>query len=323
MVVQAVERLNGIVPSNQIVIVTSKALVQPIRDLLGDDSPVGILGEPIGRDTAAAIALGSAWVKRRDPEGVLCVLTADHLIGDLPIFGETIKMGMYACKNNDVLMTIGISPNEPSSAYGYIESGDLWKKFGPLDFFRVRRFVEKPNAQTAAQYIAANNYYWNSGMFIWATQSIERAFTYHRPQLASMMVKWAACPSDEAMQSAIDEDFPKLDKISIDYAVMEKADNIVMCRGGFSWDDVGSWPALEGHLPKDSDSNACIGDVAAVGSARNIVVSEGRLTALVGVEDLVIVQSDGVTLVCSKSSAQDIKALVSSLRLQANRSGLL
>ena len=138
-----------------------------------------------------------------------------------------------------------------------------------------------------------------------------------------MMNDWAKCPNDDAFQAAIEDDFQKLDKISIDYAVMEKADNIVMCRGVFSWDDVGSWPALEAHLPMDSNSNACLGDVESVASTRNIVVSEGRLTALVGVDNLVVVQSEGVTLVCSKTRAQEIKTLVSALRLQAKHSGLL
>ena len=323
MVVQAVDRLTGVVPAENIVIVTSKSLVQPIREMLGSESPVGILGEPIGKDTAAAIALGAAWVKRRDPDGVFCVLTADHVIGDLPKFCDTLKMGMDACSSNDILITIGIVPTEPSSAYGYIETGEVWKNIGSLDFFHVRRFVEKPDVQTATKYLAENRYFWNSGMFIWSTRSIERAFCKYRHQLASMMNDWAKCPNDDAFQAAIEDDFQKLDKISIDYAVMEKADNIVMCRGVFSWDDVGSWPALEAHLPMDSNSNACLGDVESVASTRNIVVSEGRLTALVGVDNLVVVQSEGVTLVCSKTRAQEIKTLVSALRLQAKHSGLL
>lgn len=323
LIVQAVERLAGVVPPERIVIVTNASLVAPIRELLGEGSPVGVLGEPVGRDTAAAVAIGAAWVRRRDPEGVFCVMTADHIIGNLPVFRNTLQQGMALCAANDVLMTIGIEPAEPSSAYGYIEAGDAWTSAGEIDFFQVRRFVEKPDADTARTYLATGRYAWNSGMFVWSVRSIQSAFGKFRPVLAERLAAWSACGGDKELQAALDRDFEALEKISIDYAVMEKADNIVMCKGAFEWDDVGSWPALQSHLPTDGQGNATKGDVAAFGSSGNIVVSEGRLTALVGVSHLVVVQAEGVTLVCDKDRSQDIKGLLAELRLQQNRDRIL
>lgn len=323
LILQAVDRLAGLVAPERILIVTNESLVAPIRELLGQGSPVGVLGEPVGRDTAAAIAAGAAWIKRRDPEAVFCVLTADHVIGNLPTFRDILERGMELCARHDVLMTIGIDPTEPSSAYGYIEAGDRWQKSGDVEFFQVRRFVEKPDVETARGYLATGRYAWNSGMFVWSVRNIFKAFEEFRPALAERIEAWSACPDDAAFQAALERDFPVLDKISIDYAVMEKARNLVVCKGTFAWDDVGSWPALESHLPKDGQGNATKGDVEALDSARNIVVSDGRLTALVGVDDLVVVQAEGVTLVCSKARSQDIKGLLARLRTGQNRETIL
>ncbi|MGD9613256.1 MAG: mannose-1-phosphate guanylyltransferase [Kiritimatiellia bacterium] len=323
LILQAVDRLAGVVPPERILIVTNESLVAPIRDLLGQGSPVGVLGEPVGRDTAAAIAAGAAWIKRRDPAAVFCVLTADHVIGDLPVFRDVLARGLELCAQHDVLMTIGIAPAEPSSAYGYIEAGDLWLKSGAVEFFRVQRFVEKPDGDTARGYLASGRYAWNSGMFVWSVRNIHRAFADFRPALAEKIDVWSACADDAEFLAALARDFPALEKISIDYAVMEKARNIVVCKGTFAWDDVGSWPALESHLPKDGRGNAMKGDVEVLDSARNIVVSDGRLTALVGVDDLVVVQAEGVTLVCRKDRSQDIKGLLAQLRAQKRRDEIL
>ena len=323
LILQAVDRLAGIVPPERTLIVTNQALAAPIREMLGEGSPVGVLGEPVGRDTAAAIAAGTAWIRRRDPNAVFCVLTADHIIGDLPLFRDTLSRGLALCARHDVLMTIGIEPTDPSSAYGYIETGEPWEKSGTIEFFRAKRFVEKPDATTAKEYLASGRYAWNSGMFAWSVRSIHKAFSEFRPVLAEKIEAWSACAGERAFQDALERDFPGLEKISIDYAVMEKAKNIVVCKGAFAWDDVGSWPALESHLPKDGQGNAALGDVEALDSGDNVVVSEGRLTALVGVRNLVVVQADGVTLVCDKNRSQELKALLAKLRTQPGRDTIL
>ena len=326
LICQAVDRLAGVVPPERTVIVTNASLVEPIRELLPAGSGTGILGEPVGRDRAAAIAAGAAWIRRRDPEAVFCVLTADHIIGDLDVFRGTLSAALELCGERDVLMTIGIQPTEPSSAYGYIALGELEEERGGFEFFRAAEFKEKPTREVAEKYLAEGNTLWNSGMFAWSAASLRKAYGACAPRLGELMDKWTACADDAAQLAAMAEDFPGLEKISIDYAVMERADNILACRGRFAWDDVGSWPALEGHLPKDAAGNAVKGNVEEVASAGCIVVDgdeAGRLTALVGVKDLIVVQAEGVTLVCDKAHSQDIKALVAKLRARGDCGGLL
>lgn len=323
LICQAIARLQGVVPPERTVVVTNASLVEPIRKLLPAGSPVGLLGEPMGRDTAAAIAAGAAWIRRRDPKAVFCVLTADHVIGDVPLFQQTLARSLEIASDEPYLLTIGIEPTEASSAYGYIALGDEFKKIGGLAFHRSGGFREKPDRATAEKYLAEGNVLWNSGMFIWSLDSLLAAYEKSAPHLARRVEAWSAEPDDAAQLAAMARDFPELPKISIDYAVMEKADNIIVCRGTFAWDDVGSWPALDKHLPHDAADNAVLGDVVAEGSARNIVLSQGRLTALVGVEDLVVVQAEGVTLVCKKSRSQEIKALLATLRGQPGRDAVL
>lgn len=323
LICQAISRLEGLVPPERVVVVTNESLVEPIRQLLPANSPVGILGEPVGRDTAAAIAAGAAWIRRRDPEAVFCVLTADHVIGDVPLFQLTLAEAMDIAARTPQLLTIGIEPTEPSSAYGYIVLGDLYECRGPLAFHLSGGFREKPDAETAKAYLAAGNVLWNSGMFVWSMESLLAAYRKSAPHLADRLLDWSAVADDAALLEAMRRDFPALPKISIDYAVMEKADNIVVCRGRFPWDDVGSWPALDAHLPHDAAGNAVLGDVVAHGAKGNIVLSDGRLTALVGVEDLIVVQTADVTLVCPKARSQDIKALLATLRAQPGRDAIL
>lgn len=323
LLLQAVERLHGLIPPERILIVTNISLVQPIRALLGAASPIGILGEPVGRDTAAAITAGAAWFKRRDPNATLCVLTADHIIGDLPIFTTTLRNALTLCATQDVLITIGIPPASPSTAFGYIESGPLAARIGPTEFRRALRFHEKPPRPLAEQYLAHGAFYWNSGMFIWSLPSLHRALARHRPHLANCLDAWSAAADDNAFLALLNRDFPPLEKISIDFALMEHADNVFVCPARFAWDDVGSWTALDAHLPHDNNGNAVLGTTAALHATNNIIVSPHHLTALIGVSDLVVAQADGVTLVCHKNHAQNIKTLLATLRERSDCLNLL
>ena len=324
LLLQAIERLEGLIPPERIVVVTNHSLVAAIREFLPPDSPVGVIGEPVGRDTAAAITAGAAWIRRRDPGAVFCVLTADHVIGDLPLFRDTLRACLARCAREDVLMTIGIRPTEPSSAYGYIALGEKVADDGGIEVFRAAAFKEKPTREVAERYLAEGRSLWNSGMFVWSLDAFSAALARHRPQLADCLARWGAAPSDDALLDALGRDFPGLEKISVDYALMEHADNILAARGTFAWDDVGSWPALESHLPLDPSGNAVRGDVVAENAHRNIVFGgDGRLVALVGVDDLVVVQTPGATLVCHKSHSQEIKGLLAQLRSQPGREPLL
>ncbi len=323
LIAQAVDRLDGLVPPENVFVVTNAELIDATRKAAPLLPPENIVGEPIGRDTAAAVACGGALVKARDEEGVFAVLTADQVMGDLNLFSATLKGGMDLAEQNDILVTIGIEPAYPSTGFGYIESGDTFATESGVEFRKANRFVEKPDEATATQYLETGRFYWNSGMFIWSVPSLEKAFGAHCPEMKDLMDTLTDYAKDEKIIEGMAATYPDLGKISVDYALMEKADNIVMACGTFAWDDVGSWPALESHFEQDDGGNTRIGQVETLDADGNIVLSKDRLTAVIGVKDLIVVQADGVTLVCPKDRAQDIKQMVVALREKGGYDGLL
>jgi mannose-1-phosphate guanylyltransferase len=323
LIAQAVDRLDGLVPPENVFVVTNADLVDATRAAAPQLPPENIVGEPMGRDTAAAVACGGALVKARDENGVFAVLTADQVMGDLDVFKATLRGGMDLAEQNDILVTIGIQPTYPATGFGYIESGDDFETAQGVEFRKADRFVEKPDEATAAEYLSTGKFYWNSGMFIWSVPSLEKAFSAHCPEMKELMDSLTGYAIDGKIVDGMDATYPALGKISVDYALMEKADNIVMACGTFYWDDVGAWPALESHFEQDEDSNTKIGQVETLDAEGNIILSKDHLTAVIGVKDLVVVQADGVTLVCPKDRAQDIKKMVVALRENGSYDELL
>ena len=314
LIAQAVDRLDGLVPPENIFVVTNADLVEATQKAAPMLPPENIVGEPIGRDTAAAVACGGALVGARDPKAVFAVLTADQVMGDLDVFKATLRGGMDLAEKNEILVTIGIQPTFPSTGFGYIESGADFAKAEGVQFKKAVRFVEKPDAKTAQSYLDTGKFFWNSGMFIWSVPTLGKAFAAHCPEMKKLMDELTAYAKRGEILQGLIKIYPTLGKISVDYALMEKADNIVMACGTFVWDDVGAWPALESHFPQDANGNTLIGDCRQIDSKNNIIYSRDRLTAVIGAENLIVVQADGVTLVCPKDRAQDIKMMVTALR---------
>lgn len=314
MLEMAVDRLAGLIPPERVIVLTSADLVAPTIKLSPDLPAQNVIGEPMRRDTAAAVALACAVVQARDPNAVFCVLTADHVMGDLDLFRQTLRTGMALALAEPVLVTIGITPTEPSTGFGYVEAGDPMEVAGDISYRRVSRFVEKPDLATATTYVESGDYLWNSGMFIWSVKTVFAAFSAHQPELAELITNLIPVVDTPEFADALATGFEPLSKISIDYALMEKADNIVMAEGVFAWDDVGSWPAVGDHLPSDDAGNVGIGQVVALDASNNIVLSEGRLTAILGLDDVIVVHAGDATLVCPKSRAQDVKQIVTMLR---------
>jgi len=323
LVAQAVERLEGVLPLENIYVLTHIDLVDATRNVLPTLPTSNIVGEPIGRDTAAAVACSAALVQAQDPNAVFAILTADHVMGDVDCFKTTLNATMKWASENDSLVTIGIKPTLPATGFGYIELGEKNKTIDEIEFFNVRKFVEKPDLKTAKSYLSSGGFYWNSGMFIWSVSSLYKAFLAHDPDRATLMDTLTKYARDGKIDEGMTLTYPNLKKISIDYSLMEKADNIVVAASTFIWDDVGAWPALENHFPQDQQNNTSIGDVELVESSNNLIYSKNHLTALIGVENLMIVQAEGVTLVCPKDRAQDIKQLLENLRKSEKYTHLL
>jgi mannose-1-phosphate guanylyltransferase len=314
MLAMMVDYVKELIPPERILIITSLDLAGVTREAVPMLPAENVIGEPVGRDTAAACALGAALVKAKDPEAAFCILTADHVIGRLELFRATLREGLRYAMESDVLITFGIRPTFPSTGFGYLEAGEEVKTAGNVRFRRVRRFVEKPNRETAERYLAAECFFWNSGMFIWSVKAFEQALARYCPDLMRMAQRIAPVAWTPGFAARLAEEYSKLGRISVDYAIMEKAQNIVMVQSAFAWDDVGSWPALANHLPPDAAGNVALGKCEALDSANNVVVSRERLTALIGIRDLVVVHAGNATLICPKDRAQDVKAMVQHLR---------
>ncbi|MFH1968803.1 MAG: sugar phosphate nucleotidyltransferase [Verrucomicrobiota bacterium] len=320
LLADAVCRIRSIIPEKRILVITSVDLQDAVRHLLPGLPKANVIGEPCGRDTAAAITLAAALIKARNPNAMFCVLTADHVVGNAVVFRRTLKEAFARAAAADVLVTIGLKPTFPSTGFGYIEAGA--RLAGPgrrrhlahTVFYRVRRFVEKPTARIAERYVKTGRFYWNSGMFVWSLSAWERALRRHCPPLARLLDTLTPLAGRTGFHAKLKRAYVSLEKISVDYAVMEHADNIVMAAGVFPWDDVGSWSALEKHFPKDARGNVVVGNGELMESSGNIVVADSGLVALIGVDNMVVVKAGAVTLVCRKDRSQEVKRMVEKLR---------
>ncbi len=310
----AVDRLDGLIPADRVLIVTGASLVRATRDAVQSVPADHVIGEPVGRDTAAACACGTAWVAARDRDAVCLILTADQLISDLPVFHQTLRESAAVARRHDVFVTLGIVPTAPSTGFGYVEAGEPFEHTGSIPFHKVVRFVEKPDLATAKGYIESGRFFWNSGMFIWRAGAFLSALRTHTPALHAMAEELIDARNTKAFTKILDAAYPGLPRISVDCAIMEKADNIVMAHASFGWDDVGAWPSVAAHIDADPSGNTVVGRCEMLNSKGNVVVSPDRLTALVGVSDLVVVNAPSVTLVCHKDHAQAVKRLVENLR---------
>lgn len=312
MIAQTVERLEGLVQPERIFILTNAEHISAVSNACPQVPPAQIIGEPVGRDTAPAAALAALLVRRHDSQGVLALLAADAAIHDATGFRRTLGAAFAAAAREDYIYTVGIPPAYAATAYGYLRLG---KKLGESEgspWFQVDKFVEKPNQVTADGYIQDGNYLWNAGMFVVRAAVLESAFSQHAPAIAEGMKDLnTRLDKGATLIDALGAVYPGLTKISVDFAVMEKADKVAVFKAAFDWDDVGEWPALIRHGKPDATGNITRGEVALHEAHGNIVVTEsGHLVALLGVDDLVVVQTADATLVCPKSRAQELKKLL-------------
>ena len=313
MLAQTVERVVGVVPKENIFVLTTQAQLAGCRQACTDLPSGNIVAEPMGRDTAAATGLAMLLVKRRSPTATFAMLPADHVIHDQSEYTRLLTVAFEAAESAAVLVTLGIKPTEPATGFGYIEAGAVWKEFGGRPVYAAKRFVEKPDAVTATAYLASGQYYWNAGMFVWQVPVVEAAFKTHAAGLYAGLADLERAGRD-GWDAAVAKLYPTLPKISVDYALMEKSTNVVVVPATFDWDDVGAWPAIAKHFPQDAHGNVLRGVAMVEQGANNIVVSAGgHLTAVIGLSDLVVVQTADATLVCPKDKAQEIKALLKRL----------
>jgi mannose-1-phosphate guanylyltransferase len=303
---QTARRLEGVVPPDNIFVLTNEAQLAGARAVLRFLRPEQVVAEPVRRDTAPAAAFATALARARDARAVVAILPADHFIRDERRFAEQLGAGFAWAAANDSLLTLAVKPTRPDPGFGYLELGDKIPGIeGGGVFRRVSRFVEKPDIPTARKYLKGGRHAWNAGMFIWRADVFLSEAGRSAPALAAFVREFPA--GDRA--AYLGERFPSLPKISVDYAVMEKAGSVATLVAEFDWDDVGLWTALPPHLSADAAGNSTRGKVVAVDSANNIAVSNGRIIALCGVKDLVVVETPDAVLICHRDAVQDIKKL--------------
>ena len=301
---ETVRRVEQALPPSHIFVLTNAAQIEGCRAVLPQLEAAQFIAEPAKRDTAPACALGTALVRNLDPEAVVVFLPADALIKDVKTFAKQLKQAAALAAKEDAIVTFGIKPDYPSERFGYLEAGTALPKTKGM-FSRVKRFVEKPNAAKAKAYLRRKNYFWNAGIFLWKTETFLRETRRLQPELAAFIEEFPKGKFDKFLVA----EFPKLPKISVDYAIMEKAAKVVMAKAQFDWDDVGSWTALPAHLPADVHGNTLRGATTIHDAHNNIVLSKKRVVALCGVSDLIVIETDDAILVCHRDSAEQIKML--------------
>jgi mannose-1-phosphate guanylyltransferase len=304
-------RLQGLIPQERILILTNTEQEGAVRKLLGNFPKENIVAEPAKRDTAAAVALGTGWVAARDHAGIMVVLPADHVIANRTAFQETLAMAADVAEETSELVIIGIKPTWACPGFGYIEQGKpvrLRKRPDNDAVHRVLRFREKPNLDLAESFLRKGNFRWNAGMFVWSVPTVLREFNRQTPELADFISQLRA---PENFEKALRERFSKLPRISFDYAIMEKADRVLVVEASFDWDDIGSWRAVANYFQKDNQGNAANRAITALDSSNNIVFEEdGTGVALLGVHDLIIVRTQDALLICHRHEAERIKDLI-------------
>ena len=318
---QAVDRVTPIVPMKNVLVITNQAQAVEVCKQLPKLPKENVICEPIGRDTCAAITLGAALVGARSTKAIMAVLPADHVIRDARGFQRVLTDAFDLAGRGQAIVTIGIKPTEPATGYGYIRVGEpLPPPQGvppyKTKFFRAEQFVEKPYLEKAVEYVTSGQFRWNAGMFVWSFVTITEGLQKHQPLMFEACQRWFKAASSPAkLKTELTRDYKDLKRISIDYALMEHAQNVVVADGDFEWDDLGSWTAIGRHLKSDAEGNCAVADFLHVDAARNIVFdarSKNRRTpiAIVGLRDSILVQTDDAVLLAHKSQAQKVKELV-------------
>lgn len=306
-------RIAPVVAPDRIAVVTASAQAAEVRAHLPELAPHGLIGEPLGRNTAAALGLAALHLTHRDPDAIMAVLPADHHITDEAGFARVATTAFALAEAHDVIVTVGIVPTRAETGFGYMRIGE---RFGE-DARVVERFVEKPDAATAAQYLAGGDHLWNSGMYFVRARRLLRDIAAFMPAThdALAVIQRALEHGDDAAVRAAEAVYPGLPNVSIDHGVMERASVVITVPGDFGWNDVGSWAALADYRPRDEHGNVTEGTVIVHDARDNVVVADpGTAVAVIGVEGLVVVKAGNAILVVPRERAQDVRAAVAALK---------
>ncbi len=320
MLQETVNRILPIVPYERLLIVTSENMVDPILGDIKELTLDNILSEPFGRNTCLAIGLAAQHIKNVDKDGVMVVLSADHIIRPAEKLHDMILAGAEIAASDDKLITIGIDPTRPETGYGYIKLADQYRSIGNVAVYKVEAFTEKPSQPVAQEYYYGRRHLWNSGMFIWSASSILDAIGKCVPDIGKGLADYTPSigTGDELAERR--KLYDESDPISIDFAVLENAANVLTIKGDIVWDDIGSWNALERYKERDHEHNVIVGDAMTMNSYENTIYNEDEgLIVTLGVSDLVVVKTDNIVFVAHKTHANQVKEVLAEISKDENR----
>lgn len=306
------DRLDAVAPAERTSVITAVHLIDPIAEQLPELTKANIVGEPCRRDTAPCVGLAAALVAAQDPDGVMLVCPSDHVILEHDKFAEAVRRGeAVIAEQPEAIVTFGIRPSYPAESFGYIQQA---KPLKGHDAFEVECFREKPDLETAKKYVAEGTFLWNSGIFLWKARTILDALAKHEPVMHKHLMNIAGAIGTDEYQVVFEKEFSAIDGKSIDYAVMERHDQVVVIEAPFDWDDVGSWQAVARLQPLDDSGNAVIGSHIGIDSKNCIVQgTPGHTIVTIDTEDLIVVQTEDATLVAPRSSEERVREAVAEL----------
>lgn len=315
MIQHTVERVKNLVDIENIYVVTNEMYKNLVSEHIPDIPEANIIIEPAAKNTAPCIGLAAVHIAKKDTNSKMIILPSDHLIKFNEIFIDTLKTALDVVEKGDNLATIGITPNYPETGYGYINftKGESFKD--STNIYEVLRFVEKPNLEKAKEYLTSGQYLWNSGMFVWKASTILKNFKEYLPEIYEGLQKIGKSINTGKYEEVLKKEFLNLPSESIDYGIMEKAKNIYVIPGNFGWDDVGSWLSLERINKTNQDGNVITGNVISIKTKNTIIQGSDKLIATIGLEDIVVVDTDDVTLICHKNNTQEVKEVINNLKI--------
>ena len=304
-----VERFGSLIDAKNIWVVTNRAYVDIVRDQLPDMPAGNILCEPCRRNTAPCIAYVSWRIKAQDPKANIVVTPSDHVVMNVQEFQRVITECMDFTADSDAIVTLGMKPTRPETGYGYIQADLSASSLRNKSIYRVDSFREKPDLETAEKYIKKNNYFWNAGIFIWNVGTIVNAFRIYQPKLNKIFEQLLPVYGTAEEQKAINEQFPKCENISVDYAIMEKAEEIFVCPADFGWSDLGTWGSLLTQSKHDLYGNACIGQDISLFETRDCIIhtTQEKKVVVQGLDGYIVAENNDTLLICKLSEEQRIK----------------
>lgn len=312
LIQDTVNRLDGIVKKENIFIVTNRLQKSRVREQLYNIPEENIIDEPFGKNTAPCIGLATMYIKKRSEDAVSIVLPADHIIHNTKEFSKTVLKAADYAKKSKALVTIGITPSYPETGYGYIQLDETETE---KDIHKVLTFAEKPNIATARRFLEDGGFLWNSGIFVWSTDSILTEMKEYLPEHYSGLLEIEKAIGTENYETTLTQVYGRMKSISIDYGILEHSQKVFVTKGEFDWSDLGSWESVYELSPKDEEGNVKIGDVYLENTYGSYIFSPQKFTAVIGVEHLLIINTKDSLLICHRNNAQDVKHVVDHLRM--------